>query len=248
MWSAPFGTGGTTTATSIALDLRDDVFLTGTSVPAESGARPTGTPFGGPLLAFVAKFTADGALAWNQEIGDVSSEAAPRLAVDASGGAFLLANYGVLAPGTTGQRLVVGPQVHLVKYDTNGNVLWSSVYSRPGGAIVADALAVDTAGYAYVAGRLGEELSFGQCTLAPAAGGVTAAFVGRVAPDGTAMCAAAYGSSGVTRIHAMSVRAAGNVVMAGDFTGGVDFGQGALQATGDTAFVAAEDETVGPLH
>ena len=75
-----------------------------------------------------------------------------------------------------------------------------------------------------------------------------AAFVGRVAPDGTAMCAAKFGTSGVTRIHAMAARAAGSVVMAGDFTGGVD---PRPRHKGDghwtTTFVAAEDETCSGL-
>lgn len=233
LWAYPSNQG--TAASAIGLDAQDDVLVAG----------------GNGEAAFLSKLTATGKLAWTEALGIVSGNVS--LAVDPGGDAVVLT--GGVARDPTPVRSVAGSPIHVVKYDPRGNVLWSTDYGA--GAVAGDALAIDGAGNAYVAGRASATFPFGQCTIAPAASNApgkavaaqgSAIFLGRIAPDGTATCAATYATRGFARIQTLSPATSGNVVLGGTFEDSLDLGQGPMQAAKTTAFVAQENAVFEPLQ
>ena len=95
----------------------------------------------------VLSFDALGALRWTRFVDGGASGALdyPRdIALDGFGGLYVC--------GTWNETLTTGGTFALTRLDVAGNVLWSRSFAGAGGGGVANAVAVDAAGNAYVAG------------------------------------------------------------------------------------------------
>jgi hypothetical protein len=182
--------------------------------------------FGGTDV-FVAELDVYGNTLWSQGLGSRGNDRANGVAFDPSGNGVLLAS------------LVGSPEVAaLNKYDPFGNTLWSHGYGGQGGAVAGDALAIDSQGTIYVAGDFRAPFDFGSCSFTTSDTTFGSAFIGVVSPDGQASCGREYGSGEETRFHSLAAHPAGGLLLSGNFVGTLDFGQGPITATTDTAFVA----------
>jgi uncharacterized protein (TIGR03437 family) len=154
----------------IAVDSNGNVYIAGdtssTNLPVRSAYQPTygGTasvsPFGD---AFIAKFSPSGSLLYLTYLGGSGNDGAVALAVDASGNAYVAGattstDFPVMNAsqpkfgGMGGAAVVRTGDAFVVKLDPTGSQLLYSTYLGGKMDDIATAIAIDTAGNAYVAG------------------------------------------------------------------------------------------------
>ena len=106
--------------------------------------------------------------AWAKSVGNTSSDQGRSVATDASGNIFMTGYFAgsTITFGTTTLTSAGSGDVFIVKYDANGNVLWS----KSVGSISDDSgysVATDTSGNVFISGYFkGFSITFGTITLA----------------------------------------------------------------------------------
>ncbi len=226
-------------ARGLALDSSGSAWVAGyTQSPDFPLLNASQTAFGGIADAFVAKLSPAGALQFSTFLGGSSSDYASGIAVDSSDNAYVggYSNGGVF-PTTSG---VVSPSssgftdVFITKFSPSGAVLYSTLL---GGSStdVAEAIAVDPAGNAYVTGY-SYSSSF---TGAPAGGAQTTnrgsgdVFVAKLNANGTALLYFTFlGGSGNDQGKAIAVDSStGSAYIAGQTASAGLATAGAAQTT-----------------
>jgi hypothetical protein len=127
-----------------------------------------------------------------------------------------------------------GDDAFLAVLDAQGGHVLSERY----GGMLQDAcldVAFDAGGNVVFAGTFAEAIDLGGGPL-PSAGQADA-FVAKLSPSGAHVFSRAWGDPGAQGMRAVAVDSAGNVIVAGFFTGSVDFGGGPLQSAGAADFV-----------
>jgi outer membrane protein assembly factor BamB len=218
--------------TLVALEYRGTVDL---------GAGPmTATGFRDGLIA---RYDAAGNLLWGRSFGGPSAFVTVKAAgIDGAGNLIVAGTYtGDIdfggGAGLTYQAFTTN--MFLVKFDTNGDHLWSRRLT--GGLVEITGVTGDAAGYTVVAGYHGSAFDFGG---GPLDADLYDVFVARYDPTGTHVWSRSFGDPG-TYQYAFDVAtdAAGNVFITGHFNSAVDFGGGDLISAGSwDIFVARFDQ------
>jgi len=203
---------------AMALDQQGNSYLVGTTTysnfPASANALQA--TLKAPTNAFIAKLSPTGQLLWATYFGGSASDSATGVAVDPSGN--------VLVTGTTFssdlpmlnafQSTLAGEaDAFVLKLDPNGKMLYSTYC---GGSLGdwANAIAVDSAGAAYITGITNSNDFPGQGPLA----GFVAAYVVKLAADGKLVYS--YESTETDAIPAaIAVDASGSTYVAGGDSG-----------------------------
>lgn len=218
--------GGTNyeTGNAIAVDGSGNAYIAGdtqsANFPVLSAVQ---SALGGGSDAFVAKFTASGALAFSTFLGGAANEHAGGIAVDASGSAYI-------AGGTTSTDFpVVGAiqganagnqDVFVTKLSASGAaILYSTYLGGNGGATAeqANGIAVDSSGAAYVTG-VTNSANFPVTAGAYQTlfNGVSDAFVARLNTAGSALVFSAYlGGTDFDWANGIRIDGSGNAYVAG---------------------------------
>lgn len=223
--SSSFGSSGTS-ANAVAVDSSGNASVTGstgsTSFPITPGAFQT-TYGGGSLDAFVTKLNASGsALLYSTYLGTPDRDLGTGIALDTGGNAYVAAT----TDGTPGNL----SDILVVKLNPAGSAL---VYDAVFGGTSDDrstAIALDTAGNAYVTGStFSSDFPTTQDALQPASGdscsigGFTCgdAFVSKINAAGNALLYSTYlGGSGGERGNGITLDSAGNIHLAGGTNSG----------------------------
>jgi hypothetical protein len=191
----------------------------------------------------------DPALAFSTFVGGSTGDAGNAIAVDSAGNVYVagqtLSSDFPMTPGAfqTTKHAAGGNTVFVTKLNPTGTALVYSTYLGGSFRETASAIAVDTAGNAYVAGQTAStdfpvtQGAF-QTTNRAAVNGDANAFITKLNPTGTALVYSTYlGGSGLAaepgdRANAIATDAAGNVYLAGQ-TYSTDFPvtQGAFQTS-----------------
>jgi hypothetical protein len=207
--------------TLVALEYRGSVDL---------GAGPvTATGFRDGLIA---RYDAAGTLLWGRSFGGASAFVTVKAAgVDGAGNLIVAGTYtGDIdfggGAGLTYQAFTTN--MFVVKFDTNGDHLWSRRLT--GGLVEITGVTGDAAGYTVVAGYHGSAFDFGGGALDA---GPYDVFVVRYSPTGSHVWSRSFGDPG-TYQYAFDVAtdAAGSVFITGHFNSTVDFGGGYLASAG----------------
>jgi uncharacterized protein (TIGR03437 family) len=166
---------------AIALDAADDIFVTGAAVPGiattpgvyqgqSSAGQCTGDTNAPPYpcsIAFIAKLTPSGSVAWSTYLGGSGPDDAHAIAVDNAGNVWVAGetvspNFPTTANAisrTFGGEIDVGPlrygDAFVAKLDPSGSHLLYSTYLGGSQVDVAYGIAVDAAGAAYISGGTG---------------------------------------------------------------------------------------------
>lgn len=128
-----------------AYDVAIDTLGNSYTVGLTAGTLPGNTPLGEDD-AFVAKYDSSGILQWIRQIGSNKLDSLFGVETDSAGNVYAagIKDGGITIPSVSGDA-------YLVKYDSNGNLLWSKTYDS-GGIDVALGMAIDAVGTTYMAG------------------------------------------------------------------------------------------------
>jgi hypothetical protein len=245
VYSTYLGGSGFDRGTAIAVDAAGNAYLTGMTAsnnfPTTSGAFQTtfgdgtcGTAFCSD--AFVTKLDPTGAtLLYSTYLGGADADFGQGIAIDAAGnahvtGSTLSTNFPTVAPL---QAASAGnSDVFLTKLGPDGKGLVYSTYLGGANGDFGQAVAVDSAGNAYLTGYTFSSEDFPTYNpLHSTNAGSADVFVTEVDPAGAALVYSTYlGGSGLDRAFALAVDGSGNAYLTGD-TNSPDFpiSGGALQ-------------------
>jgi hypothetical protein len=245
VYSTYLGGTGFDRATGIALDASGNAYVTGMTASNNfpTTANAFQTTFGGGTCgtsfcsdAFVAEVKADGsALVYSTYLGGSDADFGQGIAVDNAGSAYvtgstLSANFPTASPLQAAGG--GNSDAFVTKLNPDGTALAYSTFLGGADGDFGQAIAVNAAGNAFVAGYT---FSTNLVTVSPlqnANAGSADAFVVELDPPGTAMVYSTYlGGSGLDRAAAIAVDGSGNAYVAGD-TNSPDFPltAGALQS------------------
>ncbi len=104
------------------------------------------------------------------------------------------------------------------------------------GPDLAYSVAVDAAGFIYVAGSFEGSVSFGGTTFTSV--GASDIFLAKYTPGGTHVWSKGMGTTGIDYARAVAVDPSGNVVITGQFSGNMSFGGTTLISSNTDVFIA----------
>ena len=250
VYSAYLGGGIFDVGQGIAVDTSGNAYVTGLTDSSDFPlVSPLQSSFNGSTTAFVSKINAAGnGLVYSTFLGGSGdNDQGNAIAVDTSGNAYVTGVTDSSDFPTTGgafQRTYQGTvgTAFVSKINAAGNGLAYSTYLG-GSDSMGNAIAVDSAGAAYVTGSANSANFPTAAPLQGVSGGGGDAFVSKVAPDGSALTYSTYlGGSGGDTGYGIAVDSSGDAVVAGQTTSPNFPTANAAQNTlggADDAFVAA---------
>lgn len=183
--------------------------------------------------AYVARYLADGTLAWAKKAGGTGDESSRCVGVLSNGnivvgGSFQsFITFAAGLPGSVSFTTAGDRDTFLAAYGNDGTFLWARQGVGPGRAFL-NALSAAPDGTFVICGTFRDSLTIGQGepnqTTLTSLGGPSDddAFFGRLLPDGTTVHAAAMGTAGIDEAHATAVLGDGTVIVTG-ISGGHGF-------------------------
>ena len=232
VYSTYYGGSAGINATAIAVDASGGAYVAGFvlgALPTVNALQPV---YGGNVDAFVAKLNAAGsAFIYATYLGGSGDDQATSIAVDSGGNAYVAGstvstNFPTHAPFQAANATAVGTGF-VAKINAAGSALVYSTYL--GGSLfdIANAIAVDGSGDAYVAGETGSSdfptKNPVQATNLAASGGGDNGFVAELNPAGSALVYSTYlGGSTSDTLKGIAVDSLGDTYVGGT-TSSVDF-------------------------
>lgn len=181
---------------------------------------------------FVAKLNADGTAAWGRRFGDQANyQQAQDVAVDADGNVIIVGDYqGSVTFGDDTYTTLGSSDIFIAKLSPEGTPLWSKSFGSANKDL-ANAVSIGPDNSIVVAGNYTGALDFG-AGLLPHGGG-SDVFLAKFAADGTPAWSHGFGDDGTRQIGAaVATDSQGNIILAANFEGGLDFGGGFLESEG----------------
>ena len=222
-FSTYLGGNGLDSARAIAVDAAANSYVAGFT---DSSDFPAVNPLqarGGGTDAFVAKLSAAGGLVYCTYLGGSWDDRAFGIAVDTGGSAYVTGwTYSPNFPTTSGalQRSFGGGRdAFAAKLNAAGNTLVYSTYLGGSGYDTGNGIAIDSLGYAYVAGDTNSSNFPVLYAFQSSNGGQQDAFVSKLNPSGSALVWSTYlGGSGDDLANAIVVDASGDAYVTGGTT------------------------------
>lgn len=257
-WVRGVGGPGSDVGSGVAVDATGVTTVTGSftgsatfgsgadSVTLTAAGRTDEFPYGA-FDVFVARYDADGTLAWAERAGGTESDDGIDVALDVTGAATVTGNFRGTATFGSGAQAVTltsagWDDVFVARYDADGTLDWARKAGGPNGERVS-AVAVDATGASTVTGEFTGTSAFGGAEAVTSAPDFPDMFVARYDADGTLVWVASAGGPSADRGSGVAVDATGAATVAGHFWGSLTFGSGAEGVTltsegGDDLFVA----------
>ena len=251
VYSTYLGGTGQDQAWAVAVDSAGNAYLTGFTASANfPTANALQSTFGGFQDAFVTKVNAAGtALVYSTFIGGSGQEQARGIAVDSAGNAYI---HGFTSSSTDFPTVNAfqstfggnGQDCFVAKLNAAGSALvYSSYLGGDGGSDFGEAIAVDSAGNAYLTGGTNSTNFPTASPIQAALAGASDVYLTKVNAAGSALVYSTYlGGSDFEHSESVAVDSAGNAYLTGD-TASANFPTAnafqAANAGGDSdAFVA----------
>lgn len=247
LWSKRFGDSDSQIGMSVAVDASGNVLLAGTFAgTVDFGGGPLTSAGGGSI--FVTKLDANGSHLWSKGFGEgIVTTDQSAVAVDTSGNVVLAGTFRGAVDFGGGPLVSAGDRdIYAAKLDASGGYLWGK---RFGDANIqgATGLAGDSSGNVVVTGWYTGSVDFGGGPLPGAVGNEV--FVAKLDASGAHVWSKGFGGASADNAvgQGIAVDGAGNVLLAGWFSGSVDFGGGSLTGVAtENVFVAKLD--AGGVH
>ncbi|MDH4338702.1 MAG: T9SS type A sorting domain-containing protein [Candidatus Krumholzibacteria bacterium] len=169
---------------------------------------------------------------WSQRLGGATDDYGAAVAVDASGD-VLTAGYFTGTINLGGSNLVSAGarDIYLAKFSADGTHVWSQRYGGTSDDY-AFAVSLDSRGYVFIAGYFSATVNFGGSDLVSA--GSSDIYVACFEPNGAHSWSRRFGSTAQELAQSLAIAPTGNVIIAGSFSGTVDFGSAILVSAGSS--------------
>ena len=231
IWSERFGDIDNQYVVRAAIDAEGNIIIAGHfggTVNFGGGALTSMQSLG----IFLAKFDAIGNHVWSFEFGDSSGAWVGGVAADDAGNVFLTGGFQSGTVNFGGETLTPAgpgnPDAYLVKFDSNGDHIWSRRFGNDGSE-QGQQVVIDALGDVVTRGIFTHSIDLGGGDLV--CPGFGASYVAKFYSSGNHIWSHCY--SDIYEIVAgVAVDPAGNVVFTGSFSGTVDFGGGPLTSAG----------------
>jgi hypothetical protein len=174
---------------------------------------------------------------WSGRFGDTEAQTGSDVAVDPSGNTVVTGSFSGSADFGGGLLTSAGAtDIFVAKFGPGGAHVWSNRFGDSNSQDFTR-VTVDGSGNVIITGGFYGSVDFGGGVLTSAAS--TDIFLAKFSPGGTHVWSNRFGSAGPQSGWGVSCDASGNVLIAGRFSGTVDFGGGPLISAGnDDIFVA----------
>ncbi|MDC0672517.1 hypothetical protein [Nannocystis radixulma] len=247
LWAKNFGETSNQRGWAIASDGDGNVAVAG----AMFGTIDFG---GGPLSAtdktnvFLAKLDPAGEHLWSQVFEFSATNGSDLyvsdVAYDAAGSLFMTGFFnGSVDFGGIGVSAGFGPSdVYLAKFDASGAVQWAKAWGEDEGDAV-HSLATTPEGGVVLCGTFRDEIFFGPIHLVAA--GLDDIFVASIDAEGTPLWAKRFGDAQYQWCRGIGVDVDGDVAIAAEVHGTVDFGGPALVSAGQSDLALARFDAAG---
>lgn len=228
-WSKKFGDATYQTGRGVAVDHDDDVlFSAQIDGVVDFGGGPVATT--GGRDACVAKFSASGMPLWGKCFGDGDLQDSSGLAVDGSGNVLITGPFaGTMDFGVSSIVSAGSYDVFVAKLDALGNGVWAKGFgdasAQAGAAIVADSV-----GNVVVTGSFQGTLDWDGDLLVST--GAADIFLAKLDAAGSRLWVKRFGDASSQTSRALAVDGTAKVLLAGEFSGTLDFGGNALVSMG----------------
>jgi hypothetical protein len=231
------GGPGSDGATGVAVDSAGNAYVVGVTSGGFPLSGPEQAVFEGVQNLFISKLNPAGtALIYSTYLGGSGNDTGYAIAVDTSGSAYVTgtttsSNFPVTG-GAFQSKISAAPDAFVTKLSPDGASLVYSSYLGGSANDLGFAIAVDSSGYAYVAGETqsGDFPHIGSTPNVqnpvfcdPANAGGFDGFIAKVTPDGGTLVYSLFlGGSGTDRANGVAVDSSGNAYVAGN-TNSTDF-------------------------
>lgn len=241
---------------AVAVDLAGNVYVTGTfqnTADFDPGPGVVNLSTAGGEDAFVAKYSATGALVWARRLGGSAVfDRGHGIAVDAAGNVYTTGFFNDTADfdpgsGTFNMTSAGTDDIYVSKLDSAGNFVWAR---RAGGSAVdrGGTIVLDDSGSLYLTGSFAGTADFdpGPGTLNLTSAGADDGYLWKLSPAGNLVWARQFGGSLADGLGALDFDSNGNIVAAGAFAGTADVDPSPTvlnltSAGGDDAFIVKFD-------
>ena len=231
----------------MSTDALGNVFVSGgfTSPTLILGTYTLTNPSGGSnYKPFLIKYDANGNVIWAATALGGTNSGASSVNADASGNTFLVGQFSgsSIIFGTYTLTNPGGQDIFIVKYDSNGNVLWAKNSIGSSWGDNATSVSTDAGGNAIISGFFSSStIAFGTYTLTN--NGVYNTFVVKYDSNGNVLWAKSAGGTNWDRAYSISTDALGNAFITGYFgSPSLAFGTYTLTNAGQRdAFLAKYD-------
>lgn len=232
-WSRQFGAAGYDHGLGIAALDDGSMVITGSfDGTLALGGAPLVTA--GSVDVFLARLSTNGDHVWSRRFGGGGADLGKGVAVGPTG---IVVVAGLISGSVdlgTGPVSAGGSyDLFTAWYGSDGEALGARVGGGPGATVEALDVAVDGAQQAVVTGLMTGTATFDGTPLVSSdtsPGATTDVLVARYAPVGDLVHARVFGDAEKQSVTGVAVDAAGNVILAGSFSGTIDFGTGPLSA------------------
>lgn len=224
-WLRQLGTADSERTHAITADALGNVFIAGPKY-----GRLPGPGIGSYDAAFIAKYSRAGALLWNQQLGNATSENPLAAATDKDGNVYVTGQtFGSFGGPNQGSG-----DVFLCKYDTGGTLQWVKQLGSSG-LDVSRGLVVDGNGNSFISGWTTGD-------LAGANAGIEDIFVSKFDVAGNLLWTKQFGTTDYDEALDVAVDLLGNIYVSGFSNGAL----GGPNAGGSDAFIAKLSEVPEP--
>lgn len=206
----------------------------------------------GSMEAFVAKFTANGDLLWTNVISGPEEDLGRGVVTDHEGNVYLVGHFtdtvvfDITPTDTIAAGSVGGQDIFIVKYDSNGNLIWKVTGGGSGDDTATDIDQYRWSGKLYVSGGFQERAKIGQGTVL--SNGLTDAFLAKVDMDGNVHWVRNGGGLEHDIAAAVAVDPTNeSIYISGDFYDQAFMQGTTLQATGSSDMFLARFDADGNL-
>jgi hypothetical protein len=255
VWARRAGGSNLEEARGVAVDADGNAYMSGYFNGTADFAPGTTITSAGNADVFLAKYSPMGDLLWVVRAGGTGFDSAEGMAVDTSGGVFVVGRFQNTATFAQGVTVTSNgsSDVFLAKFDAaDGSLEWV----RAAGSTGTDrgvGVGVDSTGAAYITGFFRNSITFGATTLT--AQNNDDMYLTKYDTDGVLEWAQRSGTSlNFVQGLALDANASGDVAVSGYFGGTADFGDAAFGMTSQLvsagsfdAFVATFDSDGGLL-
>lgn len=219
LWKRQLGTSDIDVVNDIATDDTGNVYIVGRTRGSLGGINHGGNDLGGVHDAWIAKYSASGALLWKRQPGTAGYDFAQAVATDHKGNVYI-------AGGTTGP--LGGTHLGendgwIMKFSATGTLLWKRQVGTPVGDYISD-VATDMQGNVFIAGSTAG-------SLAGPNRGMSDVWIAKFSAGGVALWKRQFGTPTDESVSRAATDQQGNVYLVGVTDGSLGGpNQGSLDA------------------